>query len=116
MRTELVVGFDYGAIVPWVSQQEDGRLQFIAGPDRVLLQTPVPTHGEDMRTVGDFTLPEGEEASFVLNWSPSFRAAPPPLAGEELAEARKQVHSFWTGWAAALSQRTIGARRFFARF
>ena len=31
MRTELVVRFDYGAIVPWVSQQEDGRLQFIAG-------------------------------------------------------------------------------------
>jgi GH15 family glucan-1,4-alpha-glucosidase len=101
MRTELVVRFDYGAIVPWVSQQEDGRLQFIAGPERVLLQTPVPTRGEDMRTVGDFTLREGEEASFVLNWSPSFRAALPPLSGEVLADARKQVHSFWTGWAAA---------------
>src|SRR3984957_4914903 len=74
MRTELVVRFDYGAIVPWVSQQEDGRLQFIAGPERVLLQTPVQTRGEDMRTVGDFMLREDEEASFVLNWSPSFRA------------------------------------------
>src|SRR5271167_2267700 len=28
MRTDLVVRFDYGAIVPWVSQQQDGRLQF----------------------------------------------------------------------------------------
>jgi GH15 family glucan-1,4-alpha-glucosidase len=101
MRTELVVRFDYGAVVPWVSQQDDGRLQFIAGPDRLLLQTPVPTRGEDMRTVGEFTLREGEEATFVLNWSPSFRAALPPLAGAELAEARKQIHSFWTGWAAA---------------
>jgi GH15 family glucan-1,4-alpha-glucosidase len=101
MRTELVVRFDFGSIVPWVSQQEDGRLQFIAGPDRVLLQTPVPTRGEDLRTVGDFSVREGEEASFVLNWSPSFRPAPPPFSGEELAEARKQVHSFWTGWAAA---------------
>ncbi len=101
MRTEIIVRFDYGAIVPWASQQEDGRLQFIAGPDRVLLQTLVPTRGEDMRTVGDFILREGEEASFVLNWSPSFRAALPPLSGEALAEARKQVHSFWTGWAAA---------------
>jgi GH15 family glucan-1,4-alpha-glucosidase len=100
MRTELVVRFDYGAIVPWVSQQEDGRLQFIAGPDRVLFQTPVQTRGEDLRTVGDFTLREGEEASFVLNWSPSFRAALPPLSGEALTEARQQVHSFWTGWAA----------------
>jgi GH15 family glucan-1,4-alpha-glucosidase len=101
MRTELIVRFDYGAIVPWVSQQEDGRLQFIAGPDRVLLDTNVQTRGEDLRTIGDFTLGEGEEAIFVLNWSPSFRAALPPLSGEALAEARKQVHSFWTGWAAA---------------
>jgi GH15 family glucan-1,4-alpha-glucosidase len=100
MRLELVVRFDYGAVVPWVSQQDDGRLLFIAGPDRVLLDSSVKTHGEDLRTVGDFTLREGEEASFVLNWSPSFRAAPPSLSGEELAEARKQVHSFWTGWPA----------------
>ena len=101
MRTELVVRFDYGAIVPWVSQQEDGRLQFIAGPDKVLLDTNVQTRGEGLSTVGDFTVREGEEARFVLNWSASFRAAPPPLSGEELASAQKQVHSFWTGWAAA---------------
>jgi GH15 family glucan-1,4-alpha-glucosidase len=101
MRTEVIVRFDYGAVVPWASQQEDGRLQFIAGPDRVLLDTAVQTRGEGLRTVGDFTVHEGEEASFVLNWSPSFRMAAPPLSGEELAEARKQVHSFWTGWAAA---------------
>ena len=100
MRTELVVRFDYGAVVPWVSQQEDGRLQFIAGPDRLLLQTPIPTRGEDMRTVGDFTIRQGEEVSFVLNWSPSFRAALPPLSGEDLAEACEQIHRFWTGWSA----------------
>jgi GH15 family glucan-1,4-alpha-glucosidase len=103
MRSEMVVRFDYGAVVPWVSQQEDGRLLFVAGPDRLLLDSAVKTHGEDLRTVGDFTVHEGEEASFVLNWSPSFRAAPPPLSGAELAEARKQVHSFWTGWATAFT-------------
>jgi len=100
MGAELVVRFDYGAIVPWVSQ-EDGRLQFIAGPDRVLLDTAVEMRGEGLRTVGEFTLREGEEASFVLNWSSSYRAALPPLSAEELAQARKQVHSFWTGWAGA---------------
>ncbi len=101
MRTEVIVRFDYGSIVPWVSRQEDGRLLFIAGPDRLLLDTTVQTHGEDFRTIGDFTVREGEEASFVLNWSASFRAAPPPLSGTELADALKQVTSFWTGWAAA---------------
>jgi GH15 family glucan-1,4-alpha-glucosidase len=100
MRTELVVRFDYGAIVPWVSQHEGGRLQFVAGPDRVLLDTNVETRGEDMRTVGDFNLREGEGTSFVLNWSSSFRAALAPLSAEGLAAARNQVHSFWTGWAA----------------
>jgi GH15 family glucan-1,4-alpha-glucosidase len=100
MRTELIVRFDYGAVVPWVSQQDDGRLQFIAGPDKVLLDTNVQTRGEGLSTVADFTVREGEEASFVLNWSASFRAAPPPLSGEELTKARKQVDSFWTGWAA----------------
>src|ERR1700734_3318232 len=60
MRSEIIVRFDYGAIVPWASQQEDGRLQFIAGPDRLLLDSPVPTRGEGLRTVGDFTVGEGE--------------------------------------------------------
>ena len=101
MRTELVVRFDYGSIVPWVFQQDDGRLQFIAGPDKLLLDTNIQTRGEGLSTVGDFAVREGEEASFVLNWSPSYRAAPPPFSGEEVADARKQVHSFWTGWAAA---------------
>jgi GH15 family glucan-1,4-alpha-glucosidase len=104
MRTEITVRFDYGVVVPWVSQQQDGRLQFIAGPDRLLLDTAVQTRGEDFRTVGEFTVREGESASFVLNWSPSFRVAPPPLLEAEIAEAAKQVTSFWTGWAAAFKQ------------
>jgi GH15 family glucan-1,4-alpha-glucosidase len=103
MRTEVVVRFDYGAVVPWVSQQQDGRLLFIAGPDRLLFDTPVQTHGEGLRTVGDFAVREGEEVSFVLNWSRSFRAALPPLTAAELADARKQVDSYWTGWAAAFN-------------
>ena len=51
MRMELVARFDYGAVVPWASRQEDGRLRFVAGPDRLLLDTNVKTRGEDFRTV-----------------------------------------------------------------
>src|SRR5580692_2599685 len=29
MRTELVVRFDYGSVVPWVSRQDDGRLAMV---------------------------------------------------------------------------------------
>ena len=97
MRMELVVRFGYGAIVPWVSRNEDGRLQFIAGPDRLLLDTAAPTRGEDFRTIGEFTVGAGQEVSFVLNWSPSYRALPAPLSG---ASALERVESFWSDWAA----------------
>ncbi len=100
MRMELVARFDYGAAVPWVSRQEDGRLQFIAGPDRLLLDAAIATGGEDFRTLAEFTVAAGREASFVLTWSPSFRAPPERLGA---ADALRQVESFWSGWAAAFA-------------
>ena len=38
MRTELVLRFGYGAIVPWVTRLDDGTLRAIAGPDMVVLR------------------------------------------------------------------------------
>ncbi len=98
MRMELVVRFDYGSIVPWVSQQEDGRLRFVAGPHRLLLDTNVKTRGEDFRTVAEFTVSAGQEATFVLNWSPSFMPAPAALRA---TDALQQVNKFWSDWAAS---------------
>jgi GH15 family glucan-1,4-alpha-glucosidase len=103
MRTELVVRFEYGSIVPWVSRQEDGRLQLTAGPDRLLLDTSVRLCGEDMRSVGEFDVKAGEEIGFALSWTPSYRAAPEPLRP---AEALTQIESFWSEWTAAF--RPIG--------
>jgi GH15 family glucan-1,4-alpha-glucosidase len=96
MRTELVVRFEYGSVMPWVSRQEDGRLQFTGGPDRLLLDTTVSMRGEEWRTVGAFEIGAGEEIGFVLSWTPSFRAAPPPLDG---GDALTQVESFWSDWS-----------------
>ena len=49
MRMHLTVRFDYGAILPWVTQDRaapgssaDNTLTAIAGPDRVLLRTRAP--------------------------------------------------------------------------
>jgi GH15 family glucan-1,4-alpha-glucosidase len=99
MRMELIARFDYGAVTPWVTREDDGRLLFIAGPERLLLDTAASTRGEDFRTLSEFSVGAGEEVSFVLNWSPSFRSPPPPL--QAAAETLKQVESSWTGWAAA---------------
>ncbi len=41
MRTELVIRFDYGSLVPWVTRLEDGALRAIEGPDMAVLRTPV---------------------------------------------------------------------------
>src|SRR5262249_21708917 len=41
MRTEFIVRFDYGALVPWVTR-EPGGLRAVAGPDMLHLRTPVP--------------------------------------------------------------------------
>ena len=92
MRMELIVRY-YGREVPWVSKQRDGRLQFVVGPDRLMLQTSVGLRGEDFRTLGDFTVRAGQEASFVLTWSPSFRRPPPKIAP---IDALSRVKAFWT--------------------
>jgi GH15 family glucan-1,4-alpha-glucosidase len=101
MRTELVVRFDYGAVVPWVSRQDDGRLHFTAGPDRLTLATAVPLRGEDMRTVGDFEVAEGDEVAFTLTWQPSWRD---DLPAPDAAAALEQVLAQWESWSSKLPQ------------
>jgi GH15 family glucan-1,4-alpha-glucosidase len=96
MHTELIVRFDYGSRVPWVSRVEDGRLQLTAGPDRLLLDTAVALQGEDMHTVGDFPVEAGQRVIFVLNWSPSFQDLPPPLDAEQ---ALATVETSWSSWS-----------------
>jgi GH15 family glucan-1,4-alpha-glucosidase len=97
MRTELIVRFEYGSITPWVSRQDDGRLEFTAGPDRLLLDTGVPLRGEDMRTVGEFEVSAGKETAFALSWMPSFRAPSEPVRA---AASLAQVEAFWKDWSA----------------
>ena len=96
MRMELIVRFDYGSVVPWVSKQQDGRLQFIAGPDQLLLEATVEMQGEDHRTIADFTVGAGEEKSFSLTWSPSFSEPP---AASPIAETLSHVKGEWSDWA-----------------
>src|SRR5438105_4498727 len=53
MKMELVIRFDYGHIVPWV-RQKHGGLEAIAGPDALILRTPIATRGDDLTTVAEF--------------------------------------------------------------
>ena len=101
MRSELVVRFEYGSVVPWVSRQEDRRLELTAGPDRLIFETRVPLRGANLKTIGEFDVVAGDEVPFTLTWSRSFHPIPPPFrASEALAEAEL----FWSSWAAAIKR------------
>jgi GH15 family glucan-1,4-alpha-glucosidase len=78
MRMELVLRFDYGSIIPWV-QRIDGGISAIAGPDRIVLITPVPLHGEGFTTVSEFTVTAGQREAFTLIWHPSHQEMPAPI-------------------------------------
>ena len=56
--------FNYGATVPWVNRLDDGSINAIAGPERLLLRTPVALYGQDLRTVGEFVVEAGQAAEF----------------------------------------------------
>jgi GH15 family glucan-1,4-alpha-glucosidase len=96
MRTEVVFRFDYGANVPWVTRMEEGALRAIAGPDMAVLRTPVALRGEDLKTVGEFTVAAGESVSFVLTYSPSHEAMPNPVDPEM---ALADTEAFWREWS-----------------
>ena len=96
MCTELVLRFGYGAVVPWVRKVGDGALRAIAGPDMVVLRTPVHLRGENMKTVGAFTVSEGDRVPFVLSYGPSHLPLPEAFSADA---ALQDTETFWTEWS-----------------
>ncbi len=92
MQLELIIRFEYGSAVPWVTRLVDGRLTAVVGPDRLTLATPVELRGEGMKTVAEFTVEAGQDVPFVLTWSPSFKPVP------DAADARATIDSVDEGW------------------
>ena len=96
LNTELILRFGYGQHVPWVNSLDPQTLTAIDGPDRVTLRTSVALRGEDMRTVGDFTIDAGTTLPFVLSYSPSHLPPPPPIDAQA---ALAETETFWENWA-----------------
>jgi GH15 family glucan-1,4-alpha-glucosidase len=94
MRMDLTIRFDYGHLVPWVTHPGD-RLLAVGGPDALTLGTPVEVHGEDLASVSQFSVSEGERIPFVLTWHPSHRPAPPDVSPEN---ALIDTERWWREW------------------
>lgn len=96
MRTELVVRFEYGSLVPWVTHPDGGSWRAVCGPHMVVMRTPIKLRGKHFTTVGDFTVAAGETVPFVLTYSPSHLAPPGAI---DAAQALRETETFWRGWA-----------------
>jgi GH15 family glucan-1,4-alpha-glucosidase len=97
LRMELVIRFGFGTDVPWVRKTEDGSaLLAICGPDMTVLRTPVETRGEDLTTLADFEVGEGEIVPFVLTYGPSHLDVPEAIDPEA---ALQDTRDFWTEWS-----------------
>jgi GH15 family glucan-1,4-alpha-glucosidase len=98
MRSELVIRFDYGHIVPWLRRVDSSARVAVAGPDGLCFRTEAHTRGENLRTVSTFTVEKGERVPFVLTWFPSHGDLPPEIDPEE---AFTETDEFWREWIGA---------------
>jgi len=101
MRMDLTIRFDYGHLVPWVTRS-DGTLAAVGGPDALKLSTPVEFHGENLSTVAEFAVSEGDRVPFLLTWHPSHLPSPPDVDAEVALE---ETEKWWRQWTDANTYR-----------
>ena len=99
MCLELVIRFDYGSVVPWVRRIDNG-ISAIAGPDMLRLRSDSPLRGENMKTVSEFNVAEGDEVSFNLTWYPSNQPEPATI---DIGTAIQKTEAWWREWSGRCS-------------
>jgi GH15 family glucan-1,4-alpha-glucosidase len=65
-------------------------------PERLVLRTHVELFGEDLKTVGEFTVEAGQSVAFVLSHGPSFQDAPSAI---DPSDALERTETFWCDWS-----------------
>jgi GH15 family glucan-1,4-alpha-glucosidase len=78
-----------------VRRIDDGRIA-VAGPNALCFRTAVENRGENLRTIGEFTVRKGDRVPFVLTWYPSNERPPRAINAED---ALKDTVDFWEKWA-----------------
>lgn len=96
LRTELIIRFDYGAVVPWVRRCADGSLQAVAGPDRLVMRTPVRLRPKGRTHSREFTVVAGETTDFILSYGVSYEDVPKVI---DPYEALERTERSWTAWS-----------------
>ena len=95
MHMNLVIRFDYGLTVPWVTRGRADSLLAVAGPHCLILRSTVPVHGEGLRTVSEFIIAAGQTVQFELQYRNSYGRIPP--RSNALASLR-ETEGWWRKW------------------
>jgi GH15 family glucan-1,4-alpha-glucosidase len=99
MGMQLIIRFDYGSAVPWVSRH-GGALRAIAGPNALWLRSNVKTEGKGLTTQAKFSVQKDEVVSFAIGWYPSHEELPAPT---DVDTAMSETLSFWHDWTSQCS-------------
>lgn len=89
---DLAIRFDYGSSVPWVEMKDPRTLTAIAGPEMLILHTPVELYALDHQTGSHFAVETGQRQVFVLSHQVSNHPVHSGIDGEV---ALKKTEHFW---------------------
>jgi len=94
---EFIVRFDYGNIVPWVrrNKNNDG-IHAMAGPDGLVLYSPVCLQGEKLHTLAKFSCQPGDELNFIIRGYDSHSSIPSNIA--KPAKRIQHTVTWWKKW------------------
>lgn len=105
LKTEFIIRFDYGSIVPWVRRNRDTNgIHAVAGPDAVVLYSDVTLLGENLHTTATFSIRPQEIRNFTLIWYPSHLKIP------NLKRPASKIHKtirWWQKWSAKCTYKGI---------
>ncbi|KFE47850.1 glycoside hydrolase family 15 protein [Pseudomonas congelans] len=89
---DLAIRFDYGSSVPWVERKDAHTLTAVAGPEMLVLRSPVALHPQDHHTASRFHVDEGQRKVFTLAYQASFA---PVLDQIEADQALETTAAYW---------------------
>ena len=101
MEMLLNVRFGYGADAPLIRKHDDGTY-FLAGPDAVVLRSPLTLELTRRIASSYFRVKKGERVPLQLTWFPSHEKAPGAIDAEAMLAS---TESFWREWAGRCTYR-----------
>jgi GH15 family glucan-1,4-alpha-glucosidase len=94
---ELIVRFDYGISLPWVTRLNSGHgIRAISGPDQVVVRSEVPLHARHFTTRAEFPVKAGERVRFSLAYAPSHEPSPRAVDADQ---ALVEAEAHWNAWS-----------------